>query len=107
MWLEWWLSGAAVGGLAGLRCSFVDVVGPECGPACVVPEPGLDVVGELGGVACGALFGIGDGEAVACGVDGNAADSSVSRVGGRLGAGLGGGVLRAGCRVESFLRALS
>jgi transposase-like protein len=28
----------------------------------IVPEAGLDVVGEQGGVECGAFFGVGDGE---------------------------------------------
>jgi len=59
MWLEGWFSGFAGGGFAGAGCPFVDVVGPGCRPAVVVPEASLDVVGEQGGVEHDAFFGVG------------------------------------------------
>jgi hypothetical protein len=46
-------------GFVGVGCPFVDVVGPGSDAALVVAEAGFDVVGEQGGVACGAFFGPG------------------------------------------------
>ena len=39
-------SGLASGGFAGFGLPLVDVVGPECGSAVLIPEAGLDVVGR-------------------------------------------------------------
>jgi hypothetical protein len=63
-------------GFVGVGCPFVDVVGPGSDAALVVAEAGFDVVGEQGGVACGAFFGAGDG-GVAGDVGGHAAVSGV------------------------------
>src|SRR5512138_668373 len=58
---ERWFSVLARIGPVGFGLPFADVVGPGSDAALFVPEAGFDVVGEQGGVAGGAFFGVGDG----------------------------------------------